>query len=177
MRTFTMLAGTILLLSGLAWAQKQANSRRPAPVMQFEKTQKDVVPLAVGSTSVSPATVTFTSSTPDNTQTNSTTQVKLTTSGLTGSATWHVWAKAAAASFTGCNTPPMTSVTVACGTATNVTCSASAALSDTSDGTEVASGTGNKTASFYITYTFQDAWNYSEGTSCTLSVSYIYTQP
>lgn len=172
-----MLAGATLLPSGLAWAQKQANSRRPAPAMQFAKTQKDVVPLTVGSNSVTPATVTFTSSTPDNTQTSSATEVKLTTSGLSGTATWRVWAKAAAANFTGCNTPPMTSVTAACGTAANVTCSASAALNNTGNGTQVASGTGNKTASFYITYTFQDAWNYIEGKSCTLSVSYIYTQP
>ncbi len=179
MRGFMMLvlAGATLLFSGLAWAQKLPGSRRPIPVMHSELMQKEAVPLNVGSNSVTPGTITFTSSTPDNTQTSSTTEVKLTTSGLTGNETWRVWAKAGAANFTGCNTPPMTSMTVACGTATKVTCQASAALSNTGNGTEVASGTGNKTASFYITYTFQDAWNYTVGTSCTLSVSYIYTQP
>jgi hypothetical protein len=72
----------------------------------------------------------------------------------------------------------MSSVTMTCGTATAITCIAGTlAMSNTGNGTEVATGTGNKTASFYITYTFQDAWNYSVGTGCTLNMSYIYTQP
>jgi hypothetical protein len=51
-------------------------------------------------------------------------------------------------------------------------------LSSTGNGTTVATGSGNHTtASFYITYTFQDAWNYSVGSSCQLTVSYIYTEP
>jgi hypothetical protein len=180
MRKFMMLvlAGMTISLSGLAWAQKLASPRRPVPVMRSDREQRDADPLTVGSNSVTPATITFTSSTPDNAQTNATTEVKLKTTALTGTTTWRVWAKAGAANFTGCNTPPMTSVTMTCGTATNITCvSGTLAMSNTGNGTEVASGTGNKTASFYITYSFQDGWNYSVGTSCTLSVSYIYTQP
>ncbi|MGO8818024.1 MAG: hypothetical protein ACLQVG_25550 [Terriglobia bacterium] len=171
-----MLAGTTLLPSGLAWAQKRVNSRRPAPVMQSEKALKDVVPLTVGSGSVTPASITLTSATPDGTQTNSTTKVsfKVTSSP----ASFHVYAKAGAANFTGCNTPPTSSVTVACGSASGVTCAASAALSNTGNGTTVATGSGNHTtASFNLTYTFQDAWNYSVGSTCQLTVSYIYTEP
>ena len=73
-----------------------------------------MVPLTVGSGSVTPATITFTSSTPDGTQTNSTTKVSFTRSRALPRA-FHVYAKAGAANFTGCNTPPTSSVTVACG--------------------------------------------------------------
>jgi len=179
MRRFMMLlAGLTIFLAGLAWAQKPTSPRRPTPVMRTQPVLRDAVPMTVGTYSVAPATITFTSSTPDNTQTNATTKVSLRTTALGGGTTWRVWAKAGAANFTGCNTPPMSSVTMTCGTATAITCIAGTlAMSNTGNGTEVATGTGNKTASFYITYTFQDAWNYSVGTGCTLNMSYIYTQP
>ena len=126
--------------------------------------------------SVTPATITFTSSTPDGTQVSATTAVSFRV--RSAPASFHVYAKAGATTFTGCNTPPMTAVTVACGTASNVTCAASAPLSSTGNGTVVASGSGSHNpASFHVTYTFQDAWNYSVGTGCQLSVSYIYTEP
>ena len=67
--------------------------------------------MTVSTYSVTPATITFTSSTPDSTQTNATTKVSFRTSGPTGH-DFHVYAKAGAANFTGCNNPPMTSVTV-----------------------------------------------------------------
>ena len=134
--------------------------------MRSVQVQKAVVPLTVSTPiSVTPATITFTSSTPDSTQTNATTKVSFKVRA--SPASFHVYAKAGAANFTGCNTPPMTSVTVACGTATGVTCAASAPLSNTGNGTTVATGSGNHNpASFHVTYTFQDAWNYSVGSAC-----------
>jgi len=150
MRRFMMLlSGLTIFLAGLAWAQKPTSPRRPIPVMQTQPVQKNAVPMAVSNHSVAPLTVTFTSSTPDNTQTNATTEVKLRTTALTGTTTWRVWAKAGATNFTGCNTPPMTSVAMTCGTATAITCiSGTLPMSNTGTGTEVATGTGNKTASF-----------------------------
>jgi hypothetical protein len=89
-----------------------------------------------------------------------------------------VYARAGAGNFTGCNSPPASSVTVACSGPTGVTCAAAAALSSTGNGTTVTTGSGNHNpASFYVTYTFQDAWSYSVGSSCSLSVQYIYTEP
>jgi len=179
MRRFTMLvlAGLTLLSTGLAWAQKLTGPRRPTPVMRSAQTVKDVVPLTVGyPRSVTPNTITFTSSTPDGTQVNTSTAVSFTVTG--NPASFHVYAKAGATNFSGCNTPPASSVTVACGTASGVTCAASAPLSNTGNGTTVATGKGNHSpASFKATYTFQDAWNYSVGSSCQLTVSYIYTEP
>jgi hypothetical protein len=125
---------------------------------------------------VTPASITFTSSTPDSTQINSATLVSFRVTG--NPASFHVYARASAANFTGCNTPPASSVTVACGTPTGVTCAASAPLSNTGNGTTVATGSRNHNpASFHATYTFQDAWNYSVGSSCQLTVSYLYTEP
>jgi hypothetical protein len=176
--TMMALASLALFLAGSARAQKLTGPRRPTPVMRSGQAQKEPVPLTGTpiNPGVNPATITFTSSTPDGTQTNGTTKVQFRVTF--NPASFHVYAKAGAANFTGCNTPPMTSVTVACGTPTGVTCVASAPLSNTGNGTAVATGKGNHNpASFYITYTFQDAWNYSVGSSCQLTVSYLYTEP
>jgi len=179
MRRFIMLllAGVTLRFTGLAWAQRQTGSRRPTPVMRSAQEQRGPVIMTVSNPiSVTPAAITFTSSTPDGTQVNATSVVSFRVRA--NPAGFHVYAKAGAANFTGCNNPPMTSVTVACGTPTGVTCAASAPLSNTGNGTTVASGRlSHNPASFHVTYTFQDAWNYSVGSACTLSVSYIYTEP
>jgi hypothetical protein len=170
-----VLAVLGIFFAGLAWAQKAAGPRRPTPVMLSVQGQKGVVPLTASNYTVTPATITFTSSTPDNTQTSATTEVSFKVSG--SPATFTIYAKASAANFTGCNTPPASSVTVTCGTATGVTCAASAPLSSTGNGTTVATGSGNHNpSSFYVTYTFQDAWNYSVGTACSLTVTYTYLQ-
>ena len=172
--TFTT-AGALVFGAGLAWAQKAATPRQPTPVIRSVAPQA-VVPSTASAYSVTPSTITFTSSTPSGKQTNATTLVSFRVSGTPTS--FHVYARAGAANFTGCNTPPASSVTVACGSASGVTCAASASLSNTGNGTTVATGSGNHySASFYVTYTFQDAWNYSVGSSCQLTVSYLYTQP
>lgn len=173
--TFTT-AGALVFGAGLAWAQKAATPRQPTPVIRSVQAPRAMVPSMASGYSVTPSTITFTSSTPSGTQTNATTSVRFTVSGYPAS--FHVYARAGAANFTGCNTPPASSVTVACGTASGVTCAASAPLSNTGNGTTVATGSGNHNpASFYVTYTFHDAWNYSVGSSCQLTVSYIYTEP
>jgi hypothetical protein len=176
-KLMSLLAGLSLLVEGTAWGQKLGAPRRPTPTMQSMQAPPGLVPLTVSNPiSVTPVSITFTSSTPDNTQTNSTTLVSFRVRN--NPASFHVYARAGAASFTGCNNPPASSVRVACGTPTGVTCAASAPLTNTGNGTTVATGSGNHNpASFYVTYTFQDAWSYSVGSSCQLTVSYIYTEP
>lgn len=171
-----LLAGATLLLSGLAWAQKIASPRRPTPVMHLELARKSVVPLTVSNGNVTPTAITFTSPTPDGAQTNSTTTVSFTVTGSPGA--FHIYAVAGAANFTGCNTPPASSITLTCGTANGVTCAAPAPMTNAAAGTTVATGSGNHpTASFKITYTFQDAWTYSVGATCQNTVQYYYAEP
>jgi hypothetical protein len=179
MRKFMIFAmtGILTLAGGSVWAQK-ANVKpgRPLPVANLSQGQQGRTPLVAFGGSVTPSPITFTSSNPDGTQTNSSTTVKFYTFGSPSHFT--VYAKAGAANFTGCNSPPAGSVTVACSNASGVTCAGSAALTSTGNGTTVATGSGNNfPASFSVTYTFQDGWNYEVGTTCSLSVSYLYTEP
>jgi hypothetical protein len=69
-------------------------------------------------------------------------------------------------------------VTISCSSASGVTCAGAAALSNTGNGTTVATGSGNHNpASLVISYTFQDSWTYQQGASCSISVQVIYTEP
>lgn len=132
----------------------------------------------VSNGSVTPSSVTFTSSNPAGSVTGSpaTTTVSFKTTNTPAAFTVHV--KAVAAKFTGCNTPPASAVTAACSSASGVTCAGAAALSNTGNGTTVATGSGNHTtASFVITYSFQDSWKYLQGASCSISTQIIYTEP
>jgi hypothetical protein len=127
---------------------------------------------------VTPGSVTFTSSNPAGSVTGvpSSTSVSFRTTGNPASFTVH--AKAESTGFTGCNAPPASAVTVSCSGASGITCDAAAALSNTGNGTSVASGSGNHNpVSLVITYNFQDAWNYQQGASCSISVQVIYTEP
>jgi hypothetical protein len=184
MRKLIMLAttATLLFTVGLAWAQKATvRPRRPTPLNTTAPTGQIPVPFAAGNYSVTPASITIpTSSNPDGSVSDSgSTRVQFTTTGNPSHFT--VYAKAGAANFANCNTPPASAVTVTCSSATHVTCAAAATLSSTGNGTQVATGSGNhgtlSPAHFNLTYTFQDGWNYQVGTSCSLSVSYIYTEP
>ena len=188
MRKFLLLAtvSAFGLTGGLVWAQKAASARRPTPVLPPAQMQQEsaVVPMAVSNYSVTPATVTFTSSNPSTSAAGSaTTTVRFRTSGLVApNNTWRLWIQASAASFTGCNAPPAGGVTVTCASvSTGMACVASGATLSPSAppaATEVASGTGNHNPNTVtVTYTFQDGWNYQVGTGCSLGVSYIYTSP
>ncbi|HLJ14026.1 MAG TPA: hypothetical protein VKV15_05975 [Bryobacteraceae bacterium] len=132
----------------------------------------------VSNGSVTPSSVTFTSSNPSGSVagTPSTTTVSFKTTANPSAFTVHV--KAVGSAFTGCNTPPATAVTVACSSGSGVTCAASAALINSGNGTTVATGSGNHNpASFVLTYTFTDSWKYLQGASCSLSTQVIYTEP
>ena len=173
-----VLTGPTILLAGLAWAQKTAAPRQPTPVIRSVQAAQAVTPLTASNGSVLPTTITFPTSTNPNGSVSDSGSTKVQFTVTNNPASFHVYARAGAANFTGCNTPPASSVTVACGSASGVTCAPSASLSNTGNGTTVATGSGNHSpASFYVTYTFQDAWNYSVGSSCQLTVSYLYTQP
>jgi hypothetical protein len=181
MRRFIKLVtvGAVVSAVGLAWAQKPAKPRQPVPVISSKETGQTRTPFIAFGGSVTPGSVTFTSSNPDGSVTGSSTA---TVSFNTFLSPTHftVYAKAVSANFTGCNSPPASSVTVACSTPSGVTCAASAALTNTGNGTTVAAGSGNHfptAASFAVTYTFHDAWSYQVGTSCSLSVQYLYTEP
>jgi len=179
MRKFVMFAMTSILLvvGGLAWAQKAGAPRRPLPVITSAQGMQGVLPYSVSNYSVTPLTITLpTSSNPDGSvsDTGSTT-VSFKTTGNPGQFT--VSAKAVTPRFTGCNSPLASRVTVACSSPSGVTCAAAAALSDTGNGTTLATGSGNHNpAQFHVTYTFQDDWSYQVGSLCSLSVQYIYSE-
>ena len=132
----------------------------------------------VSNGSVTPGSVTFTSTNPDGTvtATPSTTTVSFRTRLNPASFTVHV--KAVTPNFTGCNAPPASAVTVSCSSASGVTCAGAAALSSTGNGTTVATGKGNHNpASLVLTYSFQDSWTYQQGASCSINTQVIYTEP
>ena len=185
MRNLARLAtvGVMVFAGGLAWAQKIGRPRQPTPVTpSMHGTIGTIVPFAVSNGSVTPGSISFTSSNPDSSPVSGsgTTTVSFRT---TVNPTFRVWALALSGSFTGCNSPAANRVTVACQTATaGVTCAPSAALSTTAPpgggATLVASGRGNHNPNtITVRYTFQDAWNYQAGTACPLSIQYVYTAP
>jgi hypothetical protein len=132
----------------------------------------------VSNFSVTPSSVTFTSSNPDLSVTGvpATTTVSFRTKANPAAFTVHV--KAVTPNFSGCNTPPASAVTVSCSSASGVTCAAAAALSNSGNGTTAATGSGNHNpASLVLTYNFQDSWNYLQGASCSINTQIIYTEP
>ena len=178
MRRFMMLvlAGLSVLFAGLAWAQTRLGPRQTFPIMRSAGGTPFGVPKKTESNSnVTPLAIPINSSTPDGTASNSSTTVTFTVTG--SPAAFHVYAVAGAANFSGCNTPPASAVTITCGTPVGVTCAAAGPLTNNAAGTTVATGTRNQTVSFKITYTFQDAWNYSVGSTCQNTVTYYYAEP
>lgn len=170
------LAWLTIFGTGLAWAQKQVGTRRPTPVMAFSGEQKRPVMRTLSNGSLNPTAVTIISSTPDTTTSNTSTAITLQVTG--NPAAFHIYVVASAATFTGCNTPPVSSVKAACGTAVGVTCAASAPLTNAAAGITLASGRGNvNNGSFNVTYTFQDSWAYSVGSSCQTILTYYYSEP
>ena len=140
----------------------------------------DLLPLHanVSNAFVTPSSITFTSSNPDGSVTGapSTTIVLFKTTGNPSSFTVHV--KAVTPKFAGCNTPPVSAVTITCSSASGLTCAGAAPLRNIANGTKVATGSGNHgTAGFVITYAFQDSWKYLQGDSCSISTQIIYTEP
>jgi hypothetical protein len=172
------LVGLATLFAGLAWAQRLPSPRRPAPTLfrAWASQGPSVHPFWVGGGGVSPGTITFTSANPDGSTAGSgATTVRFFTL-ISGGFT--IYAKAQAANFTGCDNPPAGAVTVACSGATGVTCAAPAPLSNTGNGTTIATGSGTHLpASFTVTYAFQDAWNYQVSSGCSLNVQYTATEP
>ena len=183
MRKITVFAttGLVIFSVGLAWAQKASvKPRQPTPVISLQQLgpQGPIIPFAVSNYTVTPGSVTFTSSNPAGSVTGSSTAtVQFRTTG--NPAAFRLWARASSANFTGCNSPPVNTVTVACETAsTGVSCDAAGALTTGGNGTLVAHGSGNHNPNTVtVQYTFQDGWNFRVGTGCSLSVSYIYTAP
>jgi len=120
--------------------------------------------------------VTITSNNPQGTASNAGTAISFRVK--TAPASFHVYVRAGTANFTGCNTPPITAISVSCSAPTGVTCLAAAPLTTTGNGTAVASGTGNHNpASFTATFTLTDAWNYQVGTACSETLTWVYTEP
>ncbi|MGA9058753.1 MAG: hypothetical protein WB763_19830 [Terriglobia bacterium] len=180
MRKFIMftIAGALVFAAGSAWAQKAAAPRRPTPVSRSVQSAQASTPLTVSNGSVTPTSITFPTSTNPGGSVSDSGSTKVQFTVTNNPAHFTVYAQATASSFTGCNNPPASSVTVACSSATGVTCAAAAALSSTGNGTTVVTGSGNHTlAQFSVTYTFQDSWSYQVGTSCTIGVQYLYTEP
>ena len=170
-------AGSFVFALALAWAQQPTKARQPFPVRSSAQAPRGPIPFIVSNFSVTPASVTFTSSNPDGSVNGSaTTTVQFKTTG--NPAHFTVYVQASAATFSGCNNPPAGSIVAACSAPTGVTCSASSALTSSGNGTVVATGNGNvNPARFSVTYTFTDGWNFQVGASCSLTVQYVYTEP
>jgi hypothetical protein len=179
LRKFMALAtaGSFVFAVVLAWAQKPMKTRQPFLVRSSTQTPQGPIPFTVSNSSVTPASVTFTSSNPDGSVNGSaTTTVQFRTTN--SPAHFTVYAQASAASFSGCNNPPAGSIAAACSAPTGVTCAAAGALTNSGNGTVVATGNGNHNpARFNVTYTFTDGWNFQVGASCSLTVQYVYTEP
>jgi hypothetical protein len=139
-----------------------------------------LMPLAanVSNGLVTPSSVTFTSSNPAGSVTGAPASTNVSFKTTLNPASFTVHVKAVTSGFTGCHTPPATAVTVSCSAGSNITCGGAAALSNTGNGTTVATGSGSHTSvSLVITYNFQDSWKYQQGASCSISVQVLYTEP
>ena len=175
--------GVFIFGVGLAWAQKPTGKpRQPTPVISLQRLgpQGQIAPLAVSVYTVSPVGVGFSASNPPNSVTGlpDPTTVSFKT---TANPTFSVYAKALAANFSCTNgtNPPVNSVTLTCSGASGAAVCQSGALTltNTGNGVKVAGGHGNGTNGLTLTYAFQDSLTYSRNTSCTLNVSFVYTEP
>ena len=129
---------------------------------------------------VSPATVSFTSSDPDASATSPSATVFLSFSGSSSGKAWTLQVRTGASTLTNCPTVPLSAVSAMC---TGVTptgsgsptggCAASVPLSTSYQ--TIASGiqgSGTDTYTINLTYNFTDAWQYPGANSCSVALTY-----
>jgi hypothetical protein len=136
--------------------------------------------------SATPATVVFLATDPD-LGTVTGTAATVTWNALAGllTNTWTLTVQAAATTFAGCPTVPVSAVTVTCtsASATGVvagTGACAAAFPLSTSPLQVASGTEGSLSGAYtvnITFTFADKWKYIANSACTLSLTYTANTP
>ncbi|MFN0102526.1 MAG: hypothetical protein ACKV2U_10605 [Bryobacteraceae bacterium] len=140
-----------------------------------------LAPGTVNSLTAAPGTISFTAASPESGAVSGSSAATLNWSVLSGShfQTWTVSVQAAASSFTGCATVPVTAVSVACasaavgGGAGTGSCGGAFALSTVAQ--QVAGGAegdGNQAYSVQINYTLAESWRYVANASCTLTLTY-----
>ena len=140
----------------------------------------------VSGLAVSPATISFSATDPDTAPSvagNSSATVSWSITGGSPSNTQSLSVQAGGSTFTGCNTVPVSAVTVTCGTTSSTrgpvpTCSAAFTLSTAVQ--TLASGkeaNGNASYTVVINYTLADSWKYVASPSCTLNLTYTLVAP
>jgi len=169
-----LLAG---LLAGLVTATGTQPPARISPVTGAPRPMAT----SINTTSVTPATITFTAPNPISSPIvngSASALVSWKTAGGSAARAWTLGVSAPAA-FGSCSTVPASAVKVTCGTVTGGfagACSAASNLSTTS--TKVAGGnegTGSTSYSVSLSFTLSDSWSYIASSSCSLSVTYTIT--
>lgn len=162
------------------------------PHIADQKTRKiisgagPIVPLTatVGTLTASPATISFTATDPDlgSVAGSAASTASWTTSSGSTTSAWNLQIQAAAASFTGCATVPMSAVTVTCGSVTGGTsgaCKPAITLSTTAQQVATGNESASTNAPYSVTLSFSlaDSWKYIAKSSCTLTLTYTVTAP
>ncbi len=134
--------------------------------------------LAVSGPTVTPASISFTATNPDNAATVTGSASAVLRFSIAATSNWSV-AVSAPASFTNCSTVPVTAVTATatCTTTVGTSNCTSGALS--TGGTTIATGrhTGSGADAYTITiaFTLADSWAYIASAACSLAVTYSIT--
>jgi hypothetical protein len=167
----TLLFSGILLASASA---KAPGTLSPAVVRLAPQAT------SISNQSVTPAAITFTATSPDNSPVVSGSSSALVGWSIDGNTniSWTL-SVSAPATFGSCPTVPASAVTVSCGTVSGGTggvCGGSRSLSTTP--TQIANGagaSGNRSYSASLSFTLQDSWKYIASSSCSVTVTYSIT--
>ena len=178
-RTWCAIGG----LAVFAWAGQGASAQARLRTLQVANGRapaagvKDAA--SITNASVTPQPLQFAASDPDlgSDPANSPATVSWVLSGP-HTVAWTLTVSAAASSFSGCGTVPVSAITVRCASVSGGpgTCGAPFQLS--TEPQTVASGrqtTANPLMAVIINFTFQDSWQYIAGSNspCTLNLSYV----
>ncbi|HUP05291.1 MAG TPA: hypothetical protein VMU19_14940 [Bryobacteraceae bacterium] len=177
-----------ILISLAAAAAAQRSPRKPAASAPAPAVV-NLQPLTTTShMSASPASITFTSTDPDSgaVSGSSTATVTWRVSGGATTRNWTLSLQASAVNMTNCSNVPVSAVKVTCASATysggggTGACSSafnlSNALQTVASGKE---GTGNRSATVTVNFSFTDQWSYVAHTApaCGVALTYSVTNP
>ena len=186
MRRFSPFVAIALLFSPALAAGENPSPRR-SPVVGAAPLPP-VLAATVGTVTATPSTISFNATDPDlgSVAGNSPATVSWSVTGGNNNSNWTLTVQAAATSFTGCGTVPVSAVTVACssaavsgGSGTGV-CSGAFSLStppqQVAGGIE---GNGTRSYSVNINFTLSDRWRYVAALSppCNITLTYTVNAP
>ena len=182
LRPLTVCACACLISSSVCGAADWA-SRRPIPAVALPKVMVNGLAFAVmGSVTVSPPTITFSSPDPDTTPVNGSATATVAWRMTGGpNKTWSLALNATSASFAGCPSVPVSAVQFSCQSVTpgdrgDGNCAGGTFTLSTTPSAPIASGgkQGGGQSHFVVVigFTFTDAWKYPANSSCTLTLTY-----